>query len=512
MLKKLGTLLSNNKKIVIFLLIFTLLCISFTAFIINKPTKTIKDNITPLNKYSTYNENDLEIIEKKVGNEEDYMSYFQISGLKDKNIEDKINKNISDTFQKLSFSEQRGCINLSNFNNVLSYNCYYYDEKTDTNKDLYFNIDLNTGEDIKFDDLFVKNVNFKDFIPKIIYNGLFVSKTLDNMYGYIDKDLDYSEIEDKTIEYLYLFNKKKFDFSVNDIGIDIIIKDDIFEIKYIDNLDKIAVFDRYKSKESLFEKDNIGFKDIYIGTYYSHDSSCDRLGYISDNYYTQIYSSVDSKDETNILNTIIKHDLDLNKPDSLDATVYAADYSLIKVSSNLYNLYVLGSSFKMKKDYFKNTFLDVLLSNLREMKPFIWFADYDTDQLDKKNVSYQSINKDIYIDKYGQIYKTKNANLSDYFDEEYDYKQVIIDLISKENDWFFNEGSAEYYLDKYKIDKQQLLETLYNYLSFNVDFDDYDKQIINVKNKCDKDYCDVMNIPEVINFDIFDKEKVRIYK
>ena len=178
----------------IFLMIFLLISVGITAFLIinnpfekkeNKssngtalnndvPTAPKRDHKSLINyEKDTFDYNDLEVTEYEESYEGYDISYFQIDGLKDKEIQNMINKNlINDLENEISISKANGDIKdkfysygfcYSSFANTLSIeyslSSYVYDEVT--NEDIYRweksvceNYDLTTGKKIQIQDLF----------------------------------------------------------------------------------------------------------------------------------------------------------------------------------------------------------------------------------------------------------------------------------------------------------------------------------------------------------------------
>ena len=97
----------STKGKLIFVIIFSIICITITALLIMYSKIDIEDQVeqeTILNTQSIqtsndeqgldlkgkYNQNDLKIVGKQASQEKIEFSYFQIEGLKDKNIQEKI--------------------------------------------------------------------------------------------------------------------------------------------------------------------------------------------------------------------------------------------------------------------------------------------------------------------------------------------------------------------------------------------------------------------------------------
>lgn len=151
-----------------------------------------------------YNMNDLKILDKKytekliekneIYDYETYkltINYVQIEGLKNKTIEEKINKEIRDKVFSMYTKEEVNDNNIqridiyaicqANYGNVLSilitknlevknskgYNDYLWDESES------LNYNLKTGEYLEFEDLFTSDASIKNLLTQGAYDSLF---------------------------------------------------------------------------------------------------------------------------------------------------------------------------------------------------------------------------------------------------------------------------------------------------------------------------------------------------
>ena len=223
----------STKTKLIFVTIFSLVCIITTALLIMYNKIDVEDvqndNETSLSTQTTeqnnteqgidlkgkYNQNDIEIIGKQSSQDKIEISYFQIEGLKNKTIQNKINKEI----ENITFNSYKEKINLSNVNNlsvstsctanygnILSLNVYCWGRANQNiegqNNDIIdiekgMNFDLNTGNKIEFRQFFTNNAPMEDIIRKCAYNSILRDRaelTLSqemvvNNYGNIEEDV-----------------------------------------------------------------------------------------------------------------------------------------------------------------------------------------------------------------------------------------------------------------------------------------------------------------------------------
>ena len=321
------------KKLIVFVLIFAMLAVGTTAVFIKLTNDNIiqKDyNITKemkndngaeivnykedsnsanngsdektIDLYGTYSENDL-IIEKvsqSVKGYEKQVDIPQISGLKNKNIENKINNNIKNTInseiQKLA---QNGILNTqysinANFSNVLSirfdidYATTGYEKKY-----ISFNYNLIDGEELKFEDLFKKDEDLKSILRMIIYKAMlkeqrdikfydgegFYDEYYDNekgawyaKYCWIDErgntkeeireyvipvtEYDIEKLSNKFLK----SSEKEFVFTPSHLGI--YINNKYYDIELKEIADKVVIYNKYLTEESLYERSDIGAKSV----------------------------------------------------------------------------------------------------------------------------------------------------------------------------------------------------------------------------------------------------------
>lgn len=312
----------STKGKLIFVIIFSIICITITALLIMYSKIDIEDQVeqeTILNTQSIqtsndeqgldlkgkYNQNDLKIVGKQASQEKIEFSYFQIEGLKDKNIQEKINKEI----ENVTFNSYKEKINIQNVNNlsvstsctanysnILSLNVYCWGRSSSTGEaeiidiEKGINFDLKTGNQIKFREIFTNNAPMYDILRKCAYNSILRDRaelTLSqemviNNYGNIEEDI-------ALVMELYKRDKiNQFYFTTSDI---IIIMEDIsIDIPMIDWSNYIVIYNKYLSTESLFENDDIGYNNLYTLTTRQKDSYYYYTNYQNEsNYFIDIF-------------------------------------------------------------------------------------------------------------------------------------------------------------------------------------------------------------------------------
>ena len=270
-----------DKKDWIFILIFAIISIVVTVFLIannsSKKTdnlknkdKTIKieaDNLGIKSKEEKYDMNSIYIEkiydkwDKQVGKDDEYnvnLLYFKIDGLSDKEIQNKINDKISQKVYEIYNEAKSKGINkvsvnysiMANFSNVISIDIYGIIDKEDRESSL--NIDLATGEEIPFEALFTNTTSIKNILSQSIYTSLLESYTTPE-----DEDgdgIDYSNTQEKIFEmmYRYLNNQAKLSYTFTPQNIYLIMDDLHINIPMIKYYENIAIYNRYKTAKSIF--------------------------------------------------------------------------------------------------------------------------------------------------------------------------------------------------------------------------------------------------------------------
>lgn len=292
------------KKLVVLLSSFIVIAVMITTTLImtnkagsftdvssgEEKNKSNHERVIGTKKNQKYNQNDLKIIYQDTNYEGLEYKTLRINGLKNKEIENKINKEleeIEDEIRKKLVSasgEQENAYLSSNVNanysNILSVT--FYGSKSDSNYvpqiniEKFLNYDLTTGNKIKLEDLFLPGTDIDLYAQNDIYKQkLHDSFSKKNIFFNPDYwqsgELQYVLDEIDEIDFIKQYNKyknSKKDFYLTTTGIGISYsKDgnygDVY-IKYMDCLDNLVVYTKFLTKESIFERDDIGLKDLYV--------------------------------------------------------------------------------------------------------------------------------------------------------------------------------------------------------------------------------------------------------
>ena len=269
-------MLKTTKAKIIFVTVFSMICLTITAMLIvyhnidieeknegnqqEEPTVTNEKDVSGIDLKGTYNQNDLIIEEKAITQEKIEIRYLQISGLKDKTEQDRINKEIEqiaincykDEVKDLNkiINIQVGMWEASSFANTISFELSYT-AKIDDDDDGYYqgflgiNYDLNTGNKITIDKMFTSDAPIEDILRKSAYHSLLQNRTEDNLAGDFVVS-DYGNIEEEIAEFIKLFKSGKVtEFYYTPMNINIYYKEDqIITINMEDFSEYIAIYSR----------------------------------------------------------------------------------------------------------------------------------------------------------------------------------------------------------------------------------------------------------------------------
>lgn len=390
--------LSKKNNVVIFVVIYFILAMIYTAFsilfyktngvsfieyffkkedidsqeivvdVIENKSTTSKENekIKRISLTDMYKKNNLKIEEiyYEYGDEyiDEYnsrkkviMSYIQISGLKNKEIEEKINKEIEEKSKGLVTSQEINnnqisyinvyayCWNRSSFSNLLSITLVKDVEYKNYEKETQYYTDslnyrLDTGEEIAFEELFTPDASLKNIVAQSAY--FLICKNLKNEFddekymaiekGEISYDeldslvVDYSEVENITSKIMNEFNsseEKKFNFTYNKIILMTSYGD--VEILMPNFYEYINLFNIVTSDESLYENGDTEESAYVFGLDYS--KGFEYKGEISNYIYLTLYNYYLKYEQD-----IEYEDADVHKQMQLTSKIYQEELEKIK--------------------------------------------------------------------------------------------------------------------------------------------------------------------------------------
>ncbi len=192
--------------------------------------------------------------------------YLQMSGLKNKEIQAKINTWLKEN----NFSYKYQVI--ANFSNILAFNSDGYDGK-------HFTINLVDGKELSIDDYLYDKNDIKNVLYKYVVKGLYDSFAI-GAYTEIAEEnnmvLFAEQIDNWSLEIINKYDKNDFDFYFNKENLYLIFDDiDFQNPMHFENIkeDFPDEFLHYKPEESINSlKVRIPFYDIYpyVSIYYKY--------------------------------------------------------------------------------------------------------------------------------------------------------------------------------------------------------------------------------------------------
>ena len=276
------------KGAILFIVLFLVAAVGITYFSIQKAnngtgTVTAEEGI---DLYGTYDENDLlleEVVETYNGIE---IKIPKISGLKDKAVQDKVNGEIyakcHDLLERFDDVNYAVYTKRANFGNVLSVSFYVGSDAG--YEQIYMNYELVQGHELHLEDLFMKDTDITDIVRKAFYqsfvkDGVYVSESRivspneNELYravkGYMENDTPAFAFSPAEISFYY--------------------KDYVASVRMIDIADSISIYTKYMTDESIFEKDDIGYDNIFTcaDTQYGAFDLID-YGYLEPNFWFDV--------------------------------------------------------------------------------------------------------------------------------------------------------------------------------------------------------------------------------
>ena len=265
----------------------------------------------------TYNTNSLKItqyydINGKIYNENPilldnstakYVNYIQIEGLKDKNIQNSINEQIKQKAYKLK-NNQNDVITwvTANFSNILSINISSYPAEPEC-----INIDLNTGNEIPLEKVFVSSAPLNSYLAEGLYQKLAWVESEKEEYEEMHdmNNYDTSAYEEKFLMIVNNYKKMKNNLKYNIFASSITIyglldnnivnqnlepADNEISINFLEHMDEIAIYKRYLTNDNIYEDASIGKKGrIALTPNYETDDYIQEINYgkIQDNIFVE---------------------------------------------------------------------------------------------------------------------------------------------------------------------------------------------------------------------------------
>jgi len=372
--------------IVLLSLISTFVSIYFAnkkATIDDEKNNDVKESDT-LTVYKKYPINPL-----KYTYDKNQIYILEISGLKNKKIQDKINERIK---------ENEYCYLEASFSNILSISC---DNES-------INIDLTTGNDIKYEEIFQKDTNIDEKLMKMLYDAMisgesyhyYLFSLYDQYYSDMYEDFDefrehFSDFDSFILKEMEKF-KKSFYIGWHFLGYNSMMGENL---SFRDFYETIAIYDRFLTNENIFENEVEDYFYPLVTNYYPS---------IDDDYYADF---VDEKTflEFNYYDYSIEKELSSTERE--------------KIKDNLFN-YITENLDNTDKYQYNNYY--VTLDNvvaITDSSLYLAFVQYSTINLDKKDfeIYISSGKKDDSELKTKLLFLDKNYNIIEKENDPYKY-------------------------------------------------------------------------------------------
>lgn len=475
------------KKIIFGLIAFGIVCFAATGVLIYKHNEEIlaKDNNQEnksngnkeeqektLDLNGTYNENDIIISENAEIFNSVEIQIPQISGLKNKDIETKVNNSIREkiysSLKEYSDIEYMSFYTNANFSNVLSIICTC--GLKDDWKEIYLNYELINGEELKLDDLLSKNTDIYTVVRKAFYRAAAGSAvrnedieepkydpTTNTWYIYrYEWNTSTESSEKKKVEFVIdedevaqnianFINSSRKDFFFSSQGI--YLKTYNYFVNFTDIADNIVIYDKYLTDESLYERDDIGLKNLFTCAF-----SCSNVvkyqdyKMLEDNLFydvaikesdTVIWNRINAAGVNEKMCELLKKksykkleeykELASKNPDKFYVVIIRPLVSILDFENNAENT------------YFINTQLDIKLAENQESKEVN--MKQIKEQYRYPNVSFYDSAGDYYYDynnpakivsepvEWYDLKTLEKIDIEKYYDENEEYREFLNNVI-----------------------------------------------------------------------------------
>ena len=522
------------KIVLIVLVIFTLASVGVTYTLIRNSTSNVyKENTNNqeinvekgIDLYGTYDENDLlinDLIETFSGEE---IKIPQIEGLKNKQIEEKINQDIysgclnyieKNATKFVDFSQMYTSYDvMSNFSNIISINYYM-----NVNTYLHLNYNLLTGERLKLEDIFVKDADILEIVRDAYRERL---SNYSYSFEFIDDDgvaiFDENELYKIVKGYM---NTSEKDFMLSPSEIYFYSNDSGASVKLIDIADKISIYTKYLTNESIYESNDIGRKNIFtlVETNYDLFDIID-YGYLEDNFWYDVTVSKMYFPDGQVPNEKMEkfnayaktltneayekvneyREKAKNNPDKFYILICTPNVSMYNdgkyengewfytysnmAISNL-NTKVYEMPIEMYINEYKDKIIEGYRNNYFVMRGGMYYVVEEPESGD--SVTYEKIEAQR---KYNYITNREIKDLSEIFNEDVNYMEILEEMVRKEikERYERSESEIEELLKSAKYDFQgwniKVDIPQIEYFSLNIYLEAFDKTTLNIFDKED---------------------------
>lgn len=525
------------KRVLISLLIFIIVCVTVTGLMIyekrsNSDTQnpnrgdTYEDSINNPAKVELtgfYDENSIEIDEINYESGDITGEYIQISGLKDKQVETKINERLKneilDYANGLLANEKIHDISISqaveaNFGNVLSAYSYvgYYTGKISefgveeyNSYNAYINLKLTDGNDIEFKDIFMNDTDVVAIVSKEIYENLAWENKFSNE-GAIDDYETYwkqpvTEINETSLRNRVAKFKEKnengdLDFMLRAEGVTVWLdENNVVSIDFEDYVDDVAIYTRFLTDDSIYENNDLGKVGIFNFSSLFDENIYQEFGQVSDNLFVDIGVCNYTEDslKTDILlgveNQIKEEakshfDSEFAKANSeKDKKVFYNEQYTIS-ADRIIQVVNSKQRYEMSSEFFDDIFINVLAKSYRHSRDG-GGAYGETIYINTEDISGDVIEDHEYDDQRCFSAKTGKElkEIKDFFIDGYDYDSIFRDVFLKQ---FFLRKEGKLLSDEELQSEYEKTEIKFDY--YNYEFEVYNERLGYNTSEYDENY------------------------
>ncbi len=387
---------------------------------------------------------------------------IQISGLKNKEIENKVNNKLSELNITKRDNDYVYYINF-NMSNILSVSNY--------NENV--NVNLVTGEEITLEEIFNKDTDIYSILVQSNYN---TRCSWEGCYPEIDPDYEYdSQVENLVVEYLKKIKNNDYHIEISPINVRLIYSNyeadymEYTEIPFYNFSNEITIYDRYLDN-------NIYEKEV---TEYCNPQNCrNKLGsdsndyyetgyYLNDKTYFNIYISNDTSTDP-LYNEYLKENvkLDLKKYIKIFQEEIIKKENLNLKGNNYTNIDIsLDINYHTPNDY------QIIYSLTKKEFKKEDFIRYSLGFGETKPLNEKRINRlNMLMDKNDKItYLSDNPEKEIPNFETKLYEYIMKSLEDEDNNDFTNYNSCEFADDHDKCEQEKDYHNLIKEASYVID-------------------------------------------
>ena len=170
-----------------------------------------------------------------------------IDGLKDLNVQDKVNRTLSEMNLFVNNDGEEYCYVNFNVSNVLSITCDGGSK----------NINLVTGEEIKLEDIFQKDSDIQFILLNSIYENICAWGGCDPEYWYDQNE--YNDVEDFVAEIFHNIQNKDYEILLYNtsffLQMDLNVDFGVGYFYFSNFLDDVTIYDRFLTDENIYKEE-----------------------------------------------------------------------------------------------------------------------------------------------------------------------------------------------------------------------------------------------------------------